>query len=77
LVIEICQGDDHMPNSTPSTTGGAGGSSANSQTLAAMQSAATQMQQVLQETTTFNALKQSLGAGTTAAQSVGQQTPGG
>jgi hypothetical protein len=35
------------------------------------------MQQVLQETTTFNALKQSLGAGTTAAQSVGQQTPGG
>ena len=64
--------------SVPGGTGAAGGgSSANAATLAAMQSAATQMQQVLQETTTFNALKQSLGAGTTAAQSVGQQTPGG
>ena len=56
---------------------GAGGGSTNSKTLAAMKSAADQMAQVLQETTTFNAVKQDIGAGTTAAQSVGQQTPGG
>lgn len=64
--------------SSPGGTGATGSSSnGNAATLQAMQSAAQQMQQVLQETTTFNAIKQSLGAGTTAAQSVGQQTPGG
>jgi hypothetical protein len=64
--------------SVPGGTGAAGGSgSANATTIAAMQSAAAQMQQVLQETTTFNATKQALGAGTNAAQANGQQVPGG
>jgi hypothetical protein len=67
-----------MSTSSPGGTGATGSTSnGNQATLQAMQSAAQQMQQVLQETTTFNAIKQSLGAGTTAAQSVGQQTPGG
>jgi hypothetical protein len=67
-----------MGNSIPG--GGAGataGTGSTSSTQAAMQSATQQMEQILSETTTFQAMQEDIKAGITAGQSVTQPGVGG
>jgi len=60
---------------TPATNGAAGGGT--DATQQAMTQATAQMQQILQETTTFQAIQEDIKAGITASQSVTQPGVGG